>query len=914
MFWGSSNNSDKEEPKSKPDEPSAAADKKLPVQLPQLGDHDEDFYGDLYSSYSVDSTETPYRYAAYANRLRTILLSAHRYVAYTSDIGESFRPVAHPWLIRSAYGISWAYLLGDVGHEGYKAYLRNRRALAPAGDAYKDASEGESEGGINSTGQIFQGMVTGNLGGQLNSQAHAKELAPGPTAQIPLAEDYRLVMAQRAVFQSLASMGLPAFTIHSVVKYTGKMVKNAKSTLLRTWAPIGNKTNFSKLGLAVVPFLPYLFDHPVEEAVEWSFRTAIRAYGGEAAVRTLPGGAQDTLSHETEEISRAAHLSWEEYKAERERARQTRKTGDTIVHLAASKGDGKFIQTVLAKSVDFQVRNNRGVTPLARAAHRGHTAVVELLISAKAKVDDSDNRALTPLHAAAYHGSDMVVQVLLDAGANPYRTAHYRGTALNMAIRNGHLSTVSLLLKRMRQPPDKTDIWSSALDFAAEYGRTEGFQQLIAAGFKISDKTLQVAASAGRAKIVKIILSQGRFSENARREALLSSVKLGYISVVRLLIGTGLNISSEDPKLAEAVGHSGNIKTLRLLDNTGVDLNRSSILRCAASRGHTAMVEYFAYAGWLNHDMCRSALLDAASVGHSAVVKTLLDCGFEFEGKEREIAISNASATGYLASTAGHLAILDLLLEPGAQSDIRALYPAVCAGQVERVQSILTLHNNSSTSDRQHNLWFRKSLWKAAEDGHTVIVELLLNAGVAPDDDRFDRDSALYRAAGNGHKEVVDLLVKAGADIFRENHSNYHLLSNYDKHGYTALYAAAGGGHVDVIDSLISSGAPVSFQGAEGHTALHAAARAGHCEAAEFLINAGANISIQAYSEATPLHYAAQYNRFRVVKLLLNRGADPSILDREGRSALSRAIEFHHAEVVEILIAAGNRTTSPCCF
>jgi len=30
-------------------------------------------------------------------------------------------------------------------------------------------------------------------------------------------EDWRTVVAQRAVFQSLASMGLPAFTIHSIV-------------------------------------------------------------------------------------------------------------------------------------------------------------------------------------------------------------------------------------------------------------------------------------------------------------------------------------------------------------------------------------------------------------------------------------------------------------------------------------------------------------------------------------------------------------------------------------------------------------------------------------------------------------------------------------------------------------------------
>ncbi|KAJ6110433.1 hypothetical protein N7486_002668 [Penicillium sp. IBT 16267x] len=580
--------------------------------------------------------------------------------------------------------------------------------------------------------------------------------------------------------------------------------------------------------------------------------------------------------------------------------RKARRTGDTIVHLAASKGDEKLIQNLLARTVNIQVRNKRGVTPLAQAALRGHIAVVELLISAGASLDESDSRGLYPLHGAAYNGSDVVVQVLIDAGANVFRTTYVHGTALHMAIRNGHLSTVSLLLEKMRQPPDTTDIWRGALDLAAEYGRTEVFHKLIEARFKFTEKTLQVAASSGRARIVKFLLSQVSFPENVRRAALLQSVKLGYPSVVRLLVGTGFNISGDDTELAKSVGYSGNVKTLRLLYNARINLSRFLILCCAASRGHTAMVEYFVHSKWLNHDMCRQALLKAASAGHPAVVKALLDSGFEFDKKEKEKALE-------MASTAGHLAVLDLLLEPGAQSDILALYPAVCAGQSERVHAILNREIDTSTLDHQSYNRIRMSLKKAAENGHATIVELLLNAGVVPDDPHgYESGSALYKAAKEGHMEVVDLLVKAGADISCENHGNYHSMSGYDEHGYSALYVAAGGGHVAVTDYLISSGAPVSFQGAEGHTALHAAARAGHSATVALLINAGANLSIQAHSGATPLHYAAQYNRVQVVRLLLNGGSDPSILDREGRSALSRAFKFGHAEVVGHLIAAGN--------
>ncbi|KAJ5748037.1 uncharacterized protein N7511_009733 [Penicillium nucicola] len=308
MAWGR-----QQEPQSPPQEllDKPVVRQNLPAKLQQLVDRDEDFYDDLYSQYSVNSTDTPYRYAAYANRIRTILVSAHRYVAYTSDIGESFRPIAHPWLVRSAYGISWAYLLGDVGHEGYKAYLRNRKALTPAGEAYKDASEISHD-------QIIKGMATGNITIG-NQHPDSKDASSNwPTLEIPLAEDYRMVMTKRAVFQSIASMGLPAFTIHSVVRYSGRMVKNVKVAFIRTWTPIG-------LGLAVVPFLPYIFDHPVDEAVEWAFRTGLRAYGGEAAVRPLPGRSLPPREEEESRAVAAANISWDEYKAERERSRELRR-------------------------------------------------------------------------------------------------------------------------------------------------------------------------------------------------------------------------------------------------------------------------------------------------------------------------------------------------------------------------------------------------------------------------------------------------------------------------------------------------------------------------------------------------------------------------------------------------------------
>merc|ERR1712230_18661 len=82
----------------------------LPKELQKIVDRhsQDDWMDDLYEGATPDTTDTSMRYAAYANRLRTIMLSAHRYVAYTSDIGESFRPVAHPWLVRGAAAVNAA--------------------------------------------------------------------------------------------------------------------------------------------------------------------------------------------------------------------------------------------------------------------------------------------------------------------------------------------------------------------------------------------------------------------------------------------------------------------------------------------------------------------------------------------------------------------------------------------------------------------------------------------------------------------------------------------------------------------------------------------------------------------------------------------------------------------------------------
>lgn len=214
--------------------------------------------------------------------------AGHRYVAYTSDIGESFRPLAHPNLVRAAYGVSWLYLTGDVANEGYKAYLQNQATLhgghaissvpeflRPASEKSPPTSSSPSLSPSSPTTPAKRGPRT--IGGDDDDEAlYDARVRLHPVGKVPFLEDYRTVMVKRALFQSIASMGLPAFTIHSIVKYSGRALKDHKNKLIRTWAPIG-------LGLAIVPALPFIFDHPVEFVVERGFDKGYELFSGKKA-------------------------------------------------------------------------------------------------------------------------------------------------------------------------------------------------------------------------------------------------------------------------------------------------------------------------------------------------------------------------------------------------------------------------------------------------------------------------------------------------------------------------------------------------------------------------------------------------------------------------------------------------------
>jgi ankyrin repeat protein len=153
-------------------------------------------------------------------------------------------------------------------------------------------------------------------------------------------------------------------------------------------------------------------------------------------------------------------------------------------------------------------------------------------------------------------------------------------------------------------------------------------------------------------------------------------------------------------------------------------------------------------------------------------------------------------------------------------------------------------------------------LCRSANNGSATTVKALLFFGANP-----HGPSPSYRpihfAARNGHTRVVEILLDEGADVNGRGSWNE-----------TALMDSVWNGRLDTARLLLSRGADL-FLGVNGDgfgTALWQAARADRNEMAQLLMKNGARTSYDAESVLT---LAVENNNTELVQTLLAGGVDP---------------------------------------
>ncbi|RYP74214.1 hypothetical protein DL771_003147 [Monosporascus sp. 5C6A] len=202
----------------------------------------------------------------------------------------------------------------------------------------------------------------------------------------------------------------------------------------------------------------------------------------------------------------------------------------------------------------------------------------------------------------------------------------------------------------------------------------------------------------------------------------------------------------------------------------------------------------------------------------------------------------------------------------------------------------------------------------AASNGHTDLVELLLDEDGIQLDEKDDRDrTPLFLAASNGHAEVVELLLEHATGPAPKVNVNQQ-----SKDTSTPLKAALTNDHAGVAEILLRlEHIDVNIVYLEEWTPLGAASGSGHLKVVKTLVKrlGGSDKLYENHrgenAQGTPLYLASDAGHTKVVKLLLK---PENLLQGEkkkeyidqtsmgGRTALLAAATNGHADVVALLL------------
>ena len=98
---------------------------------------------------------------------------------------------------------------------------------------------------------------------------------------------------------------------------------------------------------------------------------------------------------------------------------------------------------------------------------------------------------------------------------------------------------------------------------------------------------------------------------------------------------------------------------------------------------------------------------------------------------------------------------------------------------------------------------------KSAEEGNAQAISLFLSTGMRPQTVDTRRMTPLQVAVGNGHTSLVEALLEHKVSINQVNGN-----------GLTPLMAAAWNGHTDIVHALLNHGADISVMDNNGYTAI----------------------------------------------------------------------------------------------
>ncbi|XP_035470221.1 ankyrin repeat and SOCS box protein 16 isoform X2 [Scophthalmus maximus] len=210
-------------------------------------------------------------------------------------------------------------------------------------------------------------------------------------------------------------------------------------------------------------------------------------------------------------------------------------------------------------------------------------------------------------------------------------------------------------------------------------------------------------------------------------------------------------------------------------------VKQTSALRLAASRGHAGCVEELLFRGAeVNDDPGgNTALHDACMGGHAVCVRLLLS-----HGADPELLTADGSAPLHLCSSAQSFLCAEMLLEGGAEVDVRMsesrltpLHVAARRGLEEHVELFLSHSADVLATNREGETPLNAACSGAerpSESGRYLrVIQMLLGAGADPRTAGRKQHTPLHNACANCSSRIVDVLLQHGAKADVANSAGY---------------------------------------------------------------------------------------------------------------------------------------------
>lgn len=496
----------------------------------------------------------------------------------------------------------------------------------------------------------------------------------------------------------------------------------------------------------------------------------------------------------------------------------------TALHLAAQKGNMRFLKMLLSRRADWLQKDLEEMTPLHLATRHPSPKPLALLLKhiGPGEVDTQDKNKQTALHWSAFYNRPEHVRLLIKHDSNIGIPDSEGKIPLHWAAHSQEPSATQTVRCILEAAPTE-----SLLNWQDYEGRTP----------------LHFAVADGNEAVVEVLTSYEGCNvtayDNLFRTPLHWAALLGHASIVHLLLERNTSGTIPSDSQGATPLHYG--AQSNYAETVGVFLSHPSVKDEPDLEGRTAFM-------W------------AAGKGSDDVIRTMLSL-------TPHIDINMADKYGgtalHAASLSGHVSTVRLLLEKGAMvdsMDVMKHTPLFRACEMGHRDVILTLIKGSARVDLV-DVDGHTALHWAALGGNAEVCQVLMENGISPNVQDQAGRTPLQCAAYGGYITCMAVLMENQADP-----------NIQDKEGRTALHWSCNNGYLDAVKLLLGYNAfPNHLEHTEErYTPLDYALLGEHSEVTQFMLEHGA-LSIAAIQDIAAASIQAIYKGYTVRKAFRER-------------------------------------------